>query len=249
MDGIVLGRHLGPVQRILTGSKVLGNMPQGLDRPPVLPEPGKRFRVVRAKLEHAVWHRDERMQIEWARLAHSHTSDSTFVATANGVPQLPGQHPRSGYAQRPQLRVGWCHQQVKDILLQAVEVDLPGDDSRACGGAPEGSELIGRPHDNEAMVQPIGMCQPHRCGLTSGFGARGRMRRTEAFTRCWCGYLHICSARALKDWMEASDSRFGPVFRKVDRWGNVEHRRLGTDAIRRILARRVRRRVRRGAAL
>jgi hypothetical protein len=54
--------------------------------------------------------------------------------------------------------------------------------------------------------------------------------------------------RALKDWMDASDSRFGPVFRKVDRWGNVEHRRLGTDAIRRILARRTRRRVRRGAA-
>jgi hypothetical protein len=44
--------------------------------------------------------------------------------------------------------------------------------------------------------------------------------------------------QALKDWMEATDSRFGPVFRKVDRWGNVEHRRLGTDAIRRILARR-----------
>jgi hypothetical protein len=47
-----------------------------------------------------------------------------------------------------------------------------------------------------------------------------------------------CPVRALKDWMEATDSRFGPVFRKVDRWGNVEHRRLGTDAIRRILARR-----------
>jgi hypothetical protein len=47
-----------------------------------------------------------------------------------------------------------------------------------------------------------------------------------------------CPVRALQDWMEATDSRFGPVFRKVDRWGNVEHRRLGTDAIRRILARR-----------
>jgi site-specific recombinase XerC len=61
--------------------------------------------------------------------------------------------------------------------------------------------------------------------------------------------LRACPVRALKDWMDASDSRFGPVFRKVDRWGNVEHRRLGTDAIRRILARRARRRTRRGAAL
>ena len=59
--------------------------------------------------------------------------------------------------------------------------------------------------------------------------------------------LGACPVRALKDWIEASDSRFGPVFRKVDRWGNVEHRRLGTDSIRRILARRGRGRLRRGA--
>jgi site-specific recombinase XerD len=58
--------------------------------------------------------------------------------------------------------------------------------------------------------------------------------------------LGACPVRALKGWMDASDSRFGPVFRKVDRWGNVEHRRLGTDAIRRILARRARGRLRRG---
>ena len=60
--------------------------------------------------------------------------------------------------------------------------------------------------------------------------------------------LGACPVRALKDWIDATDSRFGPVFRKVDRWGNVEHRRLGTDAIRRILTRRTRRRLRRGAA-
>ena len=60
--------------------------------------------------------------------------------------------------------------------------------------------------------------------------------------------LGACPVRALKDWIDATDSRFGPVFRKVDRWGNVEHRRLGTDAIRRILARRTRRRLSRGAS-
>jgi site-specific recombinase XerD len=60
--------------------------------------------------------------------------------------------------------------------------------------------------------------------------------------------LNACPVRALKDWMEASDSRFGPIFRKVDRWGNVEHRRLGTDAIRRILARHARGHLRRGVA-
>lgn len=47
-----------------------------------------------------------------------------------------------------------------------------------------------------------------------------------------------CPVRALEDWLQASDTRFGPVFRKVDRWGNVEHARLGPDGLRRIVARR-----------
>ena len=34
---------------------------------------------------------------------------------------------------------------MKDILFQAVEVDRPGDDSRARGSAPEGGELIAVP--------------------------------------------------------------------------------------------------------
>jgi hypothetical protein len=59
-----------------------------------------------------------------------------------------------------------------------------------------------------------------------------------------------CPVRALQDWMRASDCSVGPVFRKVDRWGNVEHRRLGADAIRRILRRRDKRsgRTRRAAS-
>jgi site-specific recombinase XerC len=58
--------------------------------------------------------------------------------------------------------------------------------------------------------------------------------------------LAHCPVRALQDWLELSDTRFGPVFRKIDRWGNVEHSRLGTDAIRRVLARRRPRRLSRG---
>jgi hypothetical protein len=52
----------------------------------------------------------------------------------------------------------------------------------------------------------------------------------------------VCPVQALRDWLDTSDTRFGPVFRKIDRWGTLEHRRLGTDAIRRILARRTLRR-------
>jgi hypothetical protein len=55
--------------------------------------------------------------------------------------------------------------------------------------------------------------------------------------------------QALRDWLEASGTRFGPVFRKIDRWGTVEQRRLGTDAIRRILARRTPRRRRHSRAM
>ncbi len=47
-----------------------------------------------------------------------------------------------------------------------------------------------------------------------------------------------CPVRALEEWLRVSGTSFGPVFRKIDRWGNIEHHRLGTDAVRRILARR-----------
>jgi hypothetical protein len=54
--------------------------------------------------------------------------------------------------------------------------------------------------------------------------------------------LATCPVQALRDWLDTSDTKFGPVFRKIDRWGTLEHHRLGTDAIRRILARRALRR-------
>jgi integrase len=48
----------------------------------------------------------------------------------------------------------------------------------------------------------------------------------------------VCPVRALEDWLRASDTRYGPVFRKVNRWGQVEHAALGTDAVRLVLAQR-----------
>ena len=52
----------------------------------------------------------------------------------------------------------------------------------------------------------------------------------------------LCPVQALRDWLQASATQFGPVFRKVDRWGNVEHHPLALDALRRIIARRSSRR-------
>jgi site-specific recombinase XerC len=57
--------------------------------------------------------------------------------------------------------------------------------------------------------------------------------------------LAVCPVQALRAWLDSSATRFGPVFRKIDRWGSIEHHRLGTDAVRRILARRALRRGRR----
>ena len=54
--------------------------------------------------------------------------------------------------------------------------------------------------------------------------------------------LATCPVQALRDWLDSSDTRFGPVFRKIDRWGGIENHRLGTDAVRRILTRRALRR-------
>ena len=50
--------------------------------------------------------------------------------------------------------------------------------------------------------------------------------------------LATCPVQALRRWLDLSDTRFGPVFRKIDRWGTIEHRRLGTDALRRIFVAR-----------
>ena len=50
--------------------------------------------------------------------------------------------------------------------------------------------------------------------------------------------LGRCPVAALEEWLRLSHTGFGPVFRKIDRWGNIEHFGLGADAVRRILARR-----------
>jgi integrase len=49
----------------------------------------------------------------------------------------------------------------------------------------------------------------------------------------------LCPGQALRNWLHASDIPSGPVFRKIDRWGTIEHRgRLAPNALRRIVRRR-----------
>ncbi|SDE62978.1 hypothetical protein SAMN04487779_10765 [Belnapia rosea] len=47
----------------------------------------------------------------------------------------------------------------------------------------------------------------------------------------------VCLRR--RSWLDASDCQYGPVFRKVDRWGSLEQTPLHPNALPKILARHV----------
>ena len=51
-------------------------------------------------------------------------------------------------------------------------------------------------------------------------------------------YDVTCPVRALRGWLEVAAIKSGPVFRKVNKGGRVEERRLSEDAVRQILLRR-----------
>lgn len=54
----------------------------------------------------------------------------------------------------------------------------------------------------------------------------------------WGRHDATCPVRALKRWLEAAAIKSGPVFRKVNKGGRVEARRLSEDAVRQVLLRR-----------
>jgi len=71
------------------------------------------------------------------------------------------------------------------------------------------------------------------------FGERGLTVRDGAQVRAIERSAPVsCPVRALEEWLRASETRYGPAFRKITRWGTVETRALGADAVRLVLARR-----------
>ena len=62
----------------------------------------------------------------------------------------------------------------------------------------------------------------------------GKDRETRSVTLPRAAERRLCPARVLEVWLRSSGTRFGPVFRKIDHWGNLEYQRLGADALRRI---------------
>ena len=95
--------------------------------------------------------------------------------------------------------------------------DVVGLDAEHVRFGPAGLRLLLVPPDPEEGEQPP---PPVECTVPPG---------TDPAT---------CPVQALRAWLDASACRHGPVFRKVDRWGYVEHERFGVDEVRRILLRR-----------
>jgi integrase len=98
-------------------------------------------------------------------------------------------------------------------------------------GALRRAELVGIDREHLAFVPAgIRLWIPHSKTDAAAEGAEiGIPRGKRADT---------CPVKALGAWLARSACAFGPVFRNVDRWGTVEHARLGPDAVRRILRKR-----------
>ena len=98
-------------------------------------------------------------------------------------------------------------------------------------GALRRSELVAIDREHLTFsAEGLRLLLPRSKGAQEGQGATlGIARGTRPET---------CPVRALEAWLQLSDCRFGPVFRKVDRWGTVETRALTPEAVGHILNKR-----------
>jgi integrase len=121
-------------------------------------------------------------------------------------------------------------------LVATCRDDLTGLRDRAMvllafAGALRRSELVGIDREHLVLRESgLRLTIPRSKGDPDGVGVEvGIPKGTRRET---------CPLRALEAWLLASDCQFGPVFRKVDLWGNIEHRRLNPDSVRQILLKR-----------
>lgn len=115
---------------------------------------------------------------------------------------------------------GLCGQRDRALLLLGF------------AGALRRSELVGVQREH-LTVTPEGLrlLIPRAKGDQAGRGAElGIPRGSRAAT---------CPVRAVEAWLAASGCAFGPVFRKIDRWGSIETAALHPYALPKILARRL----------
>jgi integrase len=121
-------------------------------------------------------------------------------------------------------------------LLAGCDRSLTGTRDRALwllgfAGALRRSELVAIEREHVSFTaEGLRLLLPRSKGDAAGEGATigiARGRRPET-----------CPVRAHEAWLQMSDCRYGPVFRKVDRWGTIESRALTPEAVGHILKRR-----------
>jgi integrase len=186
-----------------------------------------------------------------ASLAHSHKRASLRrkLVAIGQVHQLSGHdwnpgHPAIRATLRGILRAhGTPQRQAQALgtaeikrLVAGCDASLAGLRDRALlllgfAGALRRAELVGIEREHIVFTEGgMRLSIPRAKGDQTGEGAvigiaRGQHRNT-------------CPVRAVQAWLDQSDCRFGPVFRKVNMWGTVEHAALHPDAVRQILKRR-----------
>jgi len=121
-------------------------------------------------------------------------------------------------------------------LVATCAHDLTGERDRALlllgfAGALRRSELVGIDREHITLkADGLRLLLPRSKGDQTGEGAEIDIPKGK--------HPETCPLRALETWLRLSECEYGPVFRKVDLWGNVETRRLHPDAVRQILLRR-----------
>lgn len=168
-------------------------------------------------------------------LAQSHAAakhpwagaDPTVRATLRGILRTHGRPPRRAHAITTRL--------IRQ-LVATCGTDTAGLRDRALlligyAGALRRAELaaIRRDHLIFEATGALRLLIPRSKTDAQGDGAwlgipRGERRDT-------------CPVRALEAWLTASRTTYGPVFRRVDRWGGIDHEALQPAAIRQILTR------------
>lgn len=175
------------------------------------------------------------LQRRLAAIAHAHRLkeiewSSGHAAIRTVLRGIARQHPV-----RPRQATALTSTEIKK-LVGTCRGDLTGQRDRALillgfAGALRRSEIVGVDREHLRLTEAgLRLLLPssktdqagegHELGITRG-------KRPET-----------CPVRAIEGWLEASACQYGPVFRRIDRWGNIEHRRLSGDAVRQILLKR-----------
>ena len=97
-------------------------------------------------------------------------------------------------------------------------------------GAFRRSELVGL--DVDDLVVELKLGTTSRPGAIPGTHTQGESDPDG-------NILDLDTSAALRDWLSSADIKSGPLFRKIDRWGNVRAERLTAQSVALILKRAV----------